>query len=140
MIRYNLETKRYSINYRDQNDLCTFCGNNPENMIHLMFNCTHVQNLITEVRNSINRVIFDFSPEYLNDPFKMLLGHNIDTPDCRNFILGINIARYTWISKQKENIPTLNGFKNFFKFFIVKQKFVGKIECLNAINPNDIWL
>ena len=105
-----------------------------------MFNCTIVQNLITEIRNAINILVYQYSPEYLNDPFKLLLGHGIDTPDCRNFVLGINIARYVWITKHKDTSPNLNGFKNFFKFFINKQKFVGKLSCISALNPNDMWL
>ena len=140
LVRYNLLTKRHTVNYRDVDDLCSFCQNEPEKMVHLMFQCTIVQNLINEIRNSINRLVYQFSPDYLNDPFKLLLGHGIDTPDCRNFVLGINIARYVWVAKHKDIIPNLNGFKNFFKFFITKQKFVGKLTCINALNPNDMWL
>ena len=140
MIRYNLFTKRYSVNFRDPDDICTFCGLEPEKMIHLMFQCPNVQAFISNVRNSINRLFYDFDNEYLNNPLKLLLGQGEKNADTKNFILGINIARFTWISKCKNEAPNIDGFKRFFSAFVRKQKYVGKLSSLDNVNHNNIWL
>ena len=98
-----------------------------------------MQNFISDIKNNLNSIHYDYDQNYLNDPIKLLLGFGIDNPDCRNFILGINIARFTWISKNNQNIPTLNGFKSFFKNFISKQKFIGKLDSIRNLDADILW-
>ena len=55
------------------------------------------------------------------------------------FVYTIMIARFIWITKLKENIPTFAGFKNYFKFFFMNQKHAGILSCIGTINIDEFW-
>ena len=136
--KYNLFTKKHAAHFRENNNLCCLCNNEPEEMSHLLFNCNIVQDLIREIRNCLT-VMYPYDPVYLNNPEKFLLGIGFKHADNLTFLLTINIARYVWISKHKNNIPSLAGFKNFFNYFIKTQKYVGILDSLQNINIEQIW-
>ena len=48
--KYNLFTKKHSVHFRDQDNLCTFCNLHPEEMVHLLYHCTKVQTLMNEIK------------------------------------------------------------------------------------------
>ena len=51
LLKDNLETNTRSVHYRTETNLCTFCNLLPETCIHMLWECTLVQN--------IRKVIFE---------------------------------------------------------------------------------
>ena len=139
IIRYNLFTKKYSAHYRDPNNLCTFCNNEPEDLIHLLFYCPQVQNLITTVKNNVSQ-LYDFQRDYMNNPQKFLLGIGLRSCDDKTFVLNINIARFTWIAKHDGRALTLQNFKSFFNAFVKIQKIAGVLKAVRDVDINSIWI
>ena len=138
VIRYNLFTKKHSVHVRDNDNLCTFCNNEPEELLHLLFQCHHVQSLITSMKNNITQ-LYDFDNSYLMDPQKFLLGKGIKKADNKTFLLTINIARFVWISKHDSRPLTLDNFKFFFNSFLRIQKLAGVLREVRDVDIDSIW-
>ena len=123
LIRLGLTTKRQTRHFVDNHldNLCTFCSSEPETIIHLLFECNVSQTFIGEVKNNIS-VFYNYDESFLLNPLAFLTGALLRSPNDRTFILILNMSRFLYISKCKEELPSFAGFKNFFNHFLINHK------------------
>ena len=101
----------------EQNDACSFCKSNKENLEHLLWECEKAQNFLNLIQRNINRqqVIIELKKEQFLLGIPMSYDKNSEIV-VQNFII-ILLKLYIYHSKDKQHALSIQGFKNLLKFY-----------------------
>ena len=118
------------------NNLCTFCKNMPETLVHLFWECDVTQTFLNAVSHwmregRIYPEILNFSRE------ELIFGIPEMSKSVLNFILLV-IKSYIFKQKIKEERLELEGFKRAMLFHYSAEKYVSICNCKLA-EFNDRW-
>ena len=95
-------------------ELCTFCNETKETILHHLFECIHVRNIwikfASNVRSNLN-ININLLPEYF--VFNMFTGQE---DECINTCI-LLFKKYIFNSKCKSVIPTFEKGVEFVKYF-----------------------
>ena len=130
IVRTNKELFKFSL---VNSTLCDFCGQVPENIRHLFWECQHVQTFWVNLSNAFNVCNINVDINFLNISLGMPALKQHKTPI--NYIL--MLAKYfIFRCKCQQEKPNLNHFKNYFKDKINIEKHIairkGKIDIHHA--------
>ena len=87
-------------------NLCTFCKEEEETIIHLFWSCTFIQNLLQEVKNVLrnNGISLDIREE------DFIIGYSEKQIE-KLYVLFLQIKKYIFTCKKREIIPNIYGLK-----------------------------
>ena len=139
VIKDNLETNTRQVHYRVDSNLCTFCNQEPESTIHLLWNCPLVRTLRREISRNIADNYYFLNNNIPNLPRYRILFHGIRDSDSLKFVFYLNLNRYIWLTKHHGGILNFEAFKNFIGSFIKIQKNAEILTCIEDMEPEDLW-
>ena len=93
-----------------EHELCTFCNDGRETIIHLFWECTHSQTIWICLINSINEnynITLERRPEFF------ILGFPYEVKLSGLHLLILLIKKFIALSRQYNKVPDWNSCKNF---------------------------
>ena len=93
-----------------EHELCTFCNDGRETIIHLFWECTHSQTIWTCLINSINEnynITLERRPEFF------ILGFPYEVKLSDLHLLILLIKKFIALSRQYNKVPDWNSCKNY---------------------------
>jgi hypothetical protein len=128
---YILTTKKFLLKInKEDSDLCSFCGQTSETIIHLLYQCQTVNNFISEIKNWLRN---DCLTNYDFDVKNYIFSHGKD--DTIRYIFLI-IKYFIYKTKFKDNcrgLLTLRLFKQYLKQKLIAKQYISKINRKNEI-------
>ena len=139
VLRDGLHTNIHRSKYTNTVDTCTFCNNFRETSEHLLWSCDNVISFRNEVNNNLAQGFY-FLKHIANTAKDRILGHCHRGTDNFDFIFYLYLSRYIWISRCKEVLPELQGFKNYLNLCLKIQKSAKILTCLELLDLDNIWI
>ena len=105
-----------------ETELCTFCSEQRETLLHLFYECSHVRTFLLQLRDSINsncNIVLDLEPD------KWILNQFTGTPteiDCLS-LCAIIAKHYIYCCKIKGNLPNITVFKKKLNSYRAKELY-----------------
>ena len=94
-------------------DRCTFCGLHKEDIPHLFWNCTKVQDLFTSVSPFFNELNITWPPTNMEC---FLFGDHKSTFLAEKGYAYLQLKHYIWVSRCLQNDLSIVAFKNKFRY------------------------
>ena len=106
------------------NPSCSFCAESLENVLHLMYECPHVQNFW----RSLNEFLVENSiPPLPMSRTTILFGNHDEKPNSLANTLILLGKKFVWSAKFKDTVPRLNIFKYVLRDYVSNLKMVSNI-------------
>ena len=103
-----------------ESPLCTFCGQMPETILHLFWDCSVVSRLVEEAQEWFS-FVYQERVELMCREF--ILGMPSNTPNILNFAL-IILKYYIYKQRNRNCRPTLTGYKNDLKHHYNLEEYI----------------
>ena len=120
--------------------MCYFCNQHRETLLHLFVECPIVNNFYNELLSKLDKVHYKINEQRFLDAKSLILGHDYNNADNKEFILAINLTRYVWITKWFEKTLSVKAFQFRFSNFIKLHKKLEDIMCFNDVRLERLWI
>ena len=135
ILHHCLTTNRSVSKFKpEQTDLCEFCRKKSESIIHLFWQCPHIQQFWTNLAEYINiKCTHVHNFHFTKDLVLFGMCHNIKTDTILDLII-LLAKQYIYSCKVKTTLPSFATFK-----YIINERY--KIEkTLNANSADGRWI
>ena len=112
-----------------EDNLCTFCNNSPETLIHIFWECPIINNFWKNIETWLKGDCVHIRTLNLSkEDIILQIDNNQKSDKVLNFII-LLIKSYIYNMKYKENVPHINNLKKILVSYYNSEKFIAYSNC-----------